>query len=172
METLPKLAPTTTIADVVERVVQSAMTELMRACESAPGRADFERRAELVRYAHRTRQRLTRALIAEKFAVKSAKIANVATNAHLALRGHEEAFARAADGMFHLHQQLEWAKAPLWDLPGALDVLCNGTYGGLPREISEIGARPEASAEEGEAPAESEEEREARWTSRRGTRRR
>ena len=77
-------------------------------------------------------------------------------------RGHEEAFARAADGMFHLHQQLEWAKAPLWDLPGALDVLCNGTYGGLPREISEIGARPEASAEEGEAPAESEEEREAR----------
>lgn len=162
METLPKLAPTTTIGDVVERVVQSAMTELTRVCESAPGRADFERRAELVRYAHRTRQRLTRALIAERFAVKSAKIANVATNAHLALRGHEEAFARAADGMFHLHQQLEWAKAPLWDLPGALDVLCNGTYGGLPREISEIGARPEASAEEGEAPAESEEEREAR----------
>ena len=163
METLPKLAPTTTLADVVERVVQRARMEMMQLCESAPGRADFERRAELARYAHRTRQRLTRALIAEKFAVKSAKIVNVATNAHLVLRGHEEAFARAADGLFHLHQQLEWAKAPLWDLPGALDVLCNGTYGGLPREISEIGARaPEASAEEGEAPAESEEEREAR----------
>ena len=100
METLPKLAPTTTIGDVVERVVQSAMTELTRVCESAPGRADFERRAELVRYAHRTRQRLTRALIAERFAVKSAKIANVATNAHLALRGHEEAFARRRTGCF------------------------------------------------------------------------
>jgi mediator of RNA polymerase II transcription subunit 14 len=131
METLPRHAPTTLIRDVVERVIQRAKAELDSLIESAPGRSEHERRAELARYAHRTRQRLVRLAVVEKWATKSAKIATVATNAHLTLRAHEDAFVRIADGLFGLHQQLEWAKAPLWDLPGALDVMCNGNYSAL-----------------------------------------
>lgn len=161
METLPRHAPTTPIRDVVERVIQRAKAELDSLIESAPGRSEHERRAELARYAHRTRQRLVRLAVVEKWATKSAKIATVATNAHLTLRAHEDAFVRIADGLFGLHQQLEWAKAPLWDLPGALDVMCNGNYSALSRAISEIGLKPRT-GEEGEEEKETDEERERR----------
>lgn len=167
METLPRVAPAVTIGDLVERVIQRARAELEALCDGNPGRPDAERRAELARFAHRTRQRLARVAVLERWATKSAKIALVATNAHAMLRAHDEAFAKLADGLFHLHQQLEWARAPMWDLPGALEVLCNGNYGFLPRSVSEIGLKPigmngEDEREETEAERAAREETETR----------
>ena len=137
METLPKRAPATTLADVVERVARACHVELRQLVERCAGADARARAAELARYAHRARQRLVRCAIVEQWSRKSAKIATVATNAHLTLRAHEEAFAKLADGLFHLHQQIEWAKAPAWDLAGALNVLCDGDYE-LGREISAV----------------------------------
>ena len=158
METLPKRAPATTLADVVERVARACHVELRQLVERCAGADARARAAELARYAHRARQRLVRCAIVEQWSRKSAKIATVATNAHLTLRAHEEAFAKLADGLFHLHQQIEWAKAPAWDLAGALNVLCDGDYE-LGREISEIGVGRVAATEETE---ETEETRERR----------
>ena len=149
METLPRRAPATTLADVVERVARACHVELRQLVERCAGADARARAAELARYAHRARQRLVRCAIVEQWSRKSAKIATVATNAHLTLRAHEEAFAKLADGLFHLHQQIEWAKAPAWDLAGALNVLCDGDYE-LGREISEIGVGRVAAAEETE----------------------
>ena len=139
METLPKRAPATTLGG--RRRARRARV---------PRRAPAARRAVRGRgraRATRPSSRGTRTArgsdscrcaIVEQWSRKSAKIATVATNAHLTLRAHEEAFAKLADGLFHLHQQIEWAKAPAWDLAGALNVLCDGDYE-LGREISEIG---------------------------------
>ena len=163
MDTLPQRAPTVPLRDIVERVIQRAHAELVALTESCTGRAEFERKAELARYAHRTRQRLVRLGVIERWAPKSGKIACVAANAHLMLRAHDEAFVKVGDGCFHLHQQLEWAKAPLWDLPGALDVLCNGTYSALPRTISDVGVTIGAKGGDGGAEVEEDEDaREAR----------
>lgn len=161
METLPRVVPAVTIGDLVERVIQRARAELLTLCDGNPGRPDAERRAELARYAHRTRQRLARVSALERWATKSAKLSVVATNAHAMLRAHDEAFSKLADGLFHLHQQLEWARAPMWDLPGALEVLCNGNYGFLPTSVSEIGMKPIGVNGEDER-EETEEERAAR----------
>jgi mediator of RNA polymerase II transcription subunit 14 len=57
------------------------------------------------------------------------------------LRQHERAFTDSADRLFSLHGQMEWARAPLFDLPGALDVLCNGRYSCLPAAIADVAPR-------------------------------
>ena len=94
METLPKRAPATTLADVVERVARACHVELRQLVERCAGADARARAAELARYAHRARQRLVRCAIVEQWSRKSAKIATVATNAHLTLRAHEEAFVQ------------------------------------------------------------------------------
>jgi mediator of RNA polymerase II transcription subunit 14 len=58
------------------------------------------------------------------------------------LRQHERAFTDSADRLFGLHSQMEWARAPLYDLPGALDVLCNGKYSCLPATIADVAPIP------------------------------
>ena len=142
METLPLRAATTTLGDLVERACARSRDELTALCDAAHGRGEAERASDLARWAHRARQRLARVQTLERWAVKSAKIASVAANARAMLTAHEETFARASDGLFHLHQQLEWARAPMWDLPGALEVMCHGNYGFLPLVIGEDGSGP------------------------------
>lgn len=100
MDALPQRAPTVLLRDIVERVIQRAHAELVALTESCTGRAEFERKAELARYAHRTRQRLVRLGVIERWAPKSGKIACVAANAHLMLRAHDEAFVKVGDGCF------------------------------------------------------------------------
>ena len=161
METLPRRASTTTLGDLVERACARTRDELTALCDAAHGRGEAERASDLARWAHRARQRLARVQTLERWAVKSAKIASVAANARAMLTAHEETFARASDGLFHLHQQLEWARAPMWDLPGALEVMCHGNYGFLPLMIGEDGSGP-GGGEDGDAREETEDERAAR----------
>ena len=66
------------------------------------------------------------------------------------LEQHDRAFADAADRLFGLHQHMAWARAPLFDLPGALDVLCNGEYSALPRAIADVAPKPAPSADDPE----------------------
>jgi len=165
MDTLPSLAKTHALRDIIDRIALRARADVDGAIDDAIGRARDER-AQIARaLLHRTRQRLTRAHALERFSAKSAAIARVATNARLVLNAHDEAFVKLADGLWHLKQQLDWARAPPWDLPTALDVMCNGTYGALGREVFEVGKVERGKVGEtvdGGAEAVSEEEEEAR----------
>ena len=138
MEGLPRHTPTVRLGELVERVVSSAHDDLVKLASSAPGRAEVDRKRELARYLHTLRQRLTRlAVLAEWAPVqRRARISILCGDMLGQLEQHDRAFADAADRLFGLHQHMAWARAPLFDLPGALDVLCNGEYSALPRAIA------------------------------------
>ena len=152
MEGLPRHTPTVRLGELVERVVSSAHDDLVKLASSAPGRAEVDRKRELARYLHTLRQRLTRlAVLAEWAPVqRRARISILCGDMLGQLEQHDRAFADAADRLFGLHQQMAWARAPLFDLPGALDVLCNGEYSALPRAIAEVAPKPARSADDPE----------------------
>jgi mediator of RNA polymerase II transcription subunit 14 len=152
MEGLPRHTPTVRLGELVERVVSSAHDDLVKLASSAPGRAEVDRKRELARYLHTLRQRLTRlAVLAEWAPVqRRARISILCGDMLGQLEQHDRAFADAADRLFGLHQQMAWARAPLFDLPGALDVLCNGEYSALPRAIAEVAQKPARSADDPE----------------------
>ena len=159
MEGLPRHTQTVELGDLVERVIGTAHDDLVKLAESAPGRAEEDRKRELARYLHTLRQRLTRlAVLAEWAPVqRRAKISILCGDMLGQLKQHDRAFADAADRLFGLHQQMAWARAPLFDLPGALDVLCNGEYSVLPASIGDVAPKPVKGVDDPETDLEMEE---------------
>jgi mediator of RNA polymerase II transcription subunit 14 len=145
MQGLPRHTQTVKLGELVERVVCSAHDDLVHLASGASGRAETDRKRELARYLHTLRQRLTRLHVLAEWAPvqRRARIAILCGDMVGQLKQHDRAFADTADRLFGLHQQMGWARAPLFDLPGALDVLCNGKYSALhSASIAEVAPIP------------------------------
>jgi mediator of RNA polymerase II transcription subunit 14 len=59
-------------------------------------------------------------------------------------------FTQAADSLFFTHEGLQQARAPVYDVPSALEVLLTGTYRRLPKCIEDMGMQTVLSGEERE----------------------
>ena len=155
MEGLPRHTPTVGLGELVERVVGGAYADLQALASALPGQPEPDRKRELARYLHNLRQRLVRlAVVAEWAPVqRRAQISILCGDMLGQLRQHDRAFVSGADRLFALHSQMLWSCAPLFDLPGALDVLCNGAYSALPRTIADVAPEPAPSEDELETPA-------------------
>uniref|UniRef100_A0A0A9DNB8 Mediator of RNA polymerase II transcription subunit 14 n=1 Tax=Arundo donax TaxID=35708 RepID=A0A0A9DNB8_ARUDO len=55
------------------------------------------------------------------------------------LYSHETCFTQTADILFFMHEGLQMARAPIFDVPFATEVLRTGSYRRLPKCIEEIG---------------------------------
>ncbi|KAJ9537218.1 hypothetical protein OSB04_029951, partial [Centaurea solstitialis] len=55
------------------------------------------------------------------------------------LSSHETCFTQAADSMFFMHEGLQQARAPIYDVPSAIEVLLTGTYQRLPKCTEDVG---------------------------------
>ena len=152
MEGLPRHTATVRLGELVERVVGSAYNDLQSLASSLPGQPEGDRKRELARYLHNLRQRLVRlAVLAEWAPVqRRAQISILCGDMLGQLRQHDRAFVDGADRLFGLHSQMAWARAPLFDLPGALDVLCNGKYSALPASITDVAPKPPRGEDEPE----------------------
>ena len=159
MEGLPRHTATVRLGELVERVVGSAYNDLQALASSLPGQPEADRKRELARYLHNLRQRLVRlAVLAEWAPVqRRAQISILCGDMLGQLRQHDRAFVDGADRLFGLHSQMAWARAPLFDLPGALDVLCNGKYSALPTSIADVAPKPPRGEDEPEDPDETAE---------------
>ena len=144
LDGLPRHTRTVGQSELVERLVLVAYTDLQRLCNNLPGQPELDRKRELARYLHNLRQRLTRLHVLVEWAPKNraAQIAVKCGDMMGQLRQHDMAFADAADRLYGLRQQMDWAAGPLYDTPGALDVLCNGKYSNLPRAIADVAPKP------------------------------
>lgn len=63
---------------------------------------------------------------------------------------HDTSFTQAADFLFFLHEGLQQARAPIYDIPTAAEVLLTGQYNRLPKCIEELGMQPMLAGEERE----------------------
>ncbi|XP_043701044.1 mediator of RNA polymerase II transcription subunit 14-like isoform X2 [Telopea speciosissima] len=55
------------------------------------------------------------------------------------LSSHDTCFTQAADSLFFMHEGLQQARAPTYDVPSAIEVLLTGTYNRLPKCIEDVG---------------------------------
>lgn len=55
------------------------------------------------------------------------------------LSNHETCFTQAADSLFFMHDGLQQARAPIYDVPSATEILLSGTYQRFPKCVEEIG---------------------------------
>jgi mediator of RNA polymerase II transcription subunit 14 len=64
------------------------------------------------------------------------------------LSSHETCFSQTADSLFFMHEGLQQAKAPMFDVPSALEVMLTGGYQRLPRCLEDVGSRNKLSTHE------------------------
>ncbi|KAK6163146.1 hypothetical protein DH2020_002987 [Rehmannia glutinosa] len=57
------------------------------------------------------------------------------------LSSHDTCFTQAADSMFFMHEGLQQARAPIYDVPSATEILLAGTYQRLPKCIEDVGTQ-------------------------------
>ncbi|GJU12043.1 mediator of RNA polymerase II transcription subunit 14 [Tanacetum coccineum] len=55
------------------------------------------------------------------------------------LSSYETCFTQAADSMFFIHEGLQQARAPIYDVPSAIEILLTGTYERLPKCTEDVG---------------------------------
>lgn len=55
------------------------------------------------------------------------------------LSSHDTCFTQAADSLFFTHEVLQQARAPVYDVPSAIEVLLTGSYRRLPKCIEDLG---------------------------------
>ena len=67
------------------------------------------------------------------------------------LSNHDTSFVQAADSLFFLHEGLQQARAPMYDIPSAVEVLLTGNYKRLPKCIEDLGLQPLLSGDEEES---------------------
>lgn len=67
------------------------------------------------------------------------------------LSNHDMSFTQAADFLFYLHDTLQQARAPVYDIPTASEILVTGSYRRLPTCIENLGMPPLLTGNEKEA---------------------
>lgn len=55
------------------------------------------------------------------------------------LSSHDTCFTQAADSLFFMHEGLQQARAPVYDVPSAIEVLLTGMYERLPKCVEDVG---------------------------------
>jgi mediator of RNA polymerase II transcription subunit 14 len=55
------------------------------------------------------------------------------------LSSHDTCFIQTADSLFFMHEGLQQARAPSYDVPSAIEVLLTGSYERLPKCIEDVG---------------------------------
>jgi mediator of RNA polymerase II transcription subunit 14 len=64
------------------------------------------------------------------------------------LSSHETCFTQTADSLFFVHEGLQQAKALMFDVPSALEVMLTGGYQRLPRCLEDVGSQNNLSTHE------------------------
>lgn len=55
------------------------------------------------------------------------------------LSSHDTCFTQTADSLYFMHEGLQQARAPIYDVPSAIEILLTGTYERLPKCVEDVG---------------------------------
>ncbi|KAL6894916.1 hypothetical protein ACP4OV_007536 [Aristida adscensionis] len=108
--------------------------------EGVPQRSDTEKKIDLLKFVDRTRQRMLRLHVLAKWC-QQVPLVHYCQQLASTLSSHETCFTQTADSLFFMHEGLQQARAPIFDVPFATEVLRTGSYRRLPKCIEEIGTQ-------------------------------
>ncbi|GJM99723.1 hypothetical protein PR202_ga16850 [Eleusine coracana subsp. coracana] len=110
-------------------------------------RSDAEKKIDLLKFIARTRQRMLRLHVLAKWC-KQVPLVQYCQQLGSTLSSHETCFTQTADSLYFMHEGLQQAKAPMFDIPSAIEVMLTGGYQRLPRCLEDVGSQNKLSTDE------------------------
>ncbi|XP_024384520.1 mediator of RNA polymerase II transcription subunit 14 isoform X3 [Physcomitrium patens] len=134
---------------LVRKAAEASVSGLKELTETAPELSDTEKKIGLLKYIVKTRQRLLRIAALTKWC-RQIPLVERCQQLSGTLSNHDMSFTQAADFLFYLHETLQQARAPVYDIPSATEILLARTYNRLPKCIEDLGMQPVLIGEERE----------------------
>ncbi|PHT74903.1 Mediator of RNA polymerase II transcription subunit 14, partial [Capsicum annuum] len=113
------------------------LKELVEKCKSSD-LSDSEKKIGILKYVVKTQQRMLRLNVLSKWC-QQVPLIQYCQQLASTLSSHDTCFTQAADSLFFMHEGLQQARAPIYDVPSAVEVLLTGSYGRLPKCIGDLG---------------------------------
>ncbi|XP_043688493.1 mediator of RNA polymerase II transcription subunit 14-like [Telopea speciosissima] len=131
---------TVEFSTVVRRVAEESFLTLKDLVEKSKSteQLDSEKKINLLIYIHKTRQRMLRLNVLAKWC-HQVPLVQYCQQLASTLSSHDMCFTQAADSLFFMHEGLQQARAPTYDVPSSIEVLLAGTYQRLPKCIEDVG---------------------------------
>ncbi|KAI1285965.1 Mediator of RNA polymerase II transcription subunit 14 [Halotydeus destructor] len=131
------MTPSIPLSRLIDFSVQRTYHELQVLADLLPRKSDLERKVEIVKFAHKTRQTFIRLLALVKWAGSASKVDKSATIISF-LDKQSMLFVDTADNLAKMaRESLVQARLPCFQLPAAVEVLTLGSYSRLPTCIRE-----------------------------------
>lgn len=113
------------------------LKELVDKCKSSD-LSDSEKKIGILKYVVKTQQRMLRLNVLSKWC-QQVPLIQYSQQLASTLSSHDTCFTQAADSLFFMHEGLQQARAPIYDVPSAVEVLLTGSYERLPKCIEDVG---------------------------------
>ncbi|KAL6972376.1 Mediator of RNA polymerase II transcription subunit 14 [Sarracenia purpurea var. burkii] len=100
--------------------------------------SDSEKKINLLKFLVKTQQRMLRLNVLAKWC-QQVPLIQYCQQLASTLSNHDMCFTQAADSLFFMHEGLQQARAPIYDVPSSIEVLLTGNYQRLPKCIEDVG---------------------------------
>jgi len=124
------------LSTVLHRVIDSVHGSLINLVENVGERSDVEKKRALYNFFESSRQQFIRLLVLVRWA-RGVEAVRTAQAIGAALSEQDRVLISAADRLYYISQGLQNARAPVYDVQSAIDVLTTGTYPRLPDAIAQ-----------------------------------
>ncbi|GMI94529.1 ARABIDOPSIS MEDIATOR COMPONENTS 14, MEDIATOR COMPONENTS 14, STRUWWELPETER [Hibiscus trionum] len=131
---------TVDFSSLVSRTAEESFTSLKELVEKSKSsdHSDTEKKVNLLKYIVKTQQRMLRLNVLAKWC-QQVPLIQYCQQLASTLSSHDTCFTQAADSLFFMHEGLQQARAPVYDVPSAVEVLLTGSYERLPKCIEDVG---------------------------------
>ncbi|GAB2218812.1 hypothetical protein Drorol1_Dr00002044 [Drosera rotundifolia] len=116
-----------------------ALKELVEKSRSSD-LSDSEKKTSLLKFIYKTQQRMLRLNVLAKWC-QQVPLIHYCQQLASTLSNHDTCFTQAADSLFFMHEGLQQARAPIYDVPSAIEILLTGTYQRLPKCLEDVGTQ-------------------------------
>ncbi|CAJ1961078.1 unnamed protein product [Sphenostylis stenocarpa] len=117
----------------------SSLKELVDKCRSSE-LSDTDKKISILKFLSKTQQRMIRLNVLSKWCQQVPLIQHCQQLAST-VSNHDMCFTQAADSLFFMHEGLQQARAPVYDVPSAIDILLTGSYQRLPKCVEDVGTQ-------------------------------
>ncbi|KAK4852737.1 hypothetical protein QYF36_026620 [Acer negundo] len=131
---------TVPFSSLVSRAAEESFSSLKELVEKSKNgeESDTEKKINLLKYIVRTQQRMLRLNVLAKWC-QQVPLINYCQQLASTLSSHDTCFTQAADSLFFMHEGLQQARAPIYDVPSAIEVFLTGSYQRLPKCVEDVG---------------------------------
>ncbi|KAL9450839.1 hypothetical protein AB3S75_012556 [Citrus x aurantiifolia] len=131
---------TVPFSTLVSRAAEDSFASLKELVEKSKTgeESDTDKKINLLKYIVKTQQRMLRLNVLAKWC-QQVPLIHYSQQLASTLSSHDTCFTQAADSLFFMHEGLQQARAPIYDVPSAIEVFLTGSYQRLPKCIEDMG---------------------------------